>query len=126
MWMGLLIGLLISFVIVCLVSIENDNLILNIFIFILSITIGIIVGYYVDKLNYEQYINSYTIKKETIESSLNSNILSDLEKIELLKQVVELNGELAENKVKVNKFIYFYLDKSKINELEKINLEDRE
>ena len=128
MWLGLLMGFLIGILIISFVEMISNNIgIISIILILIILTVsGGLIGIYFNKINYDIYINSYIAKKEVIEQSLNNEILSDLEKIELVKQVIELNGELAENKVKYNKFICFYLDRNKINNIEMINLENKE
>ena len=60
------------------------------------------------KLNtdsHKAYLQKYLIQKETIEMSLESDNLSGFERVELVKQATELNGELAERKAYIK---YWY------------------
>ena len=114
-------GLIFGGFVICIAT-ENEEIIMTAATIVCSI-LGLILGGYIDIVNYEAYISSYNAKKEVIELSLKSETISDLEKIEIVKQVTELNGELAEAKVSYNKFIYFYLDRNKINNIEAISLD---
>lgn len=120
MWLGILLGILIGVVFAAILLIEEKHFIAFTIIAISTISSALI-GIYVDNITYTKYINSYIAKKEVIERSITNNNLSDLEKIEIVKQIVELNGELAEKKIEYNqKLLYFYLNNSKINTLEEI------
>lgn len=130
MLQGILIGLLISlpiFAIVCVLIYENTyNEIISlgcaIIISLLFILIGEKIGIYLDQTEYEKQINTYIITKQTIEDTIQNKNISDLEKIELLKQVNEQNQKLEELKVEVRQWYNFYLDESKIENLEPIKL----
>ena len=123
MYLGLVLGLLFGFLFGILILVGRNEVIIPVIVVVLITILGGIIGIYFDRINYEKYINSYIIKKQVIEESLNNEILSGLEKLELLKQVVELNGEYAEKKTIYNKPIYFYLDRDKINNIEMIKLD---
>ena len=45
------------------------------------------------------FIAKFNAQKSTIEQSLNSDVLSGLERVQLVNQATELNGELSERKV---------------------------
>ena len=88
---------------------------------IIAIIISLFVPYYVAKENSNSYVNSYTIKKATIEESLKSEALTGFERIELVKQATEINADLAQKKYKITKWYGFYLNKE-IENLEYIDL----
>ena len=88
---------------------------------IIAITISFFVPYYVEKEDSNSYVNSYAIKKATIEESLKSETLTGFERIELVKQATEINAGLAEKKYKITKWYGFYLNKE-IENLEYIDL----
>ena len=76
----------------------------------LIIGIGALIGFtFIGvKLNtdsHKAYLQKYLIQKETIEMSLESDNLSGFERVELVKQATELNGELAERKAYIK---YWY------------------
>ena len=88
---------------------------------IIAITISFFVPYYVEKEDSNSYVNSYAIKKATIEESLKSETLTGFERIELVKQATEINAGLAEKKYEITKWYGFYLNKE-IENLEYIDL----
>ena len=88
---------------------------------IIAITTSFFVPYYVAKEDSNSYVNSYTIKKTTIEESLKSETLTDFERAELVKQATEINADLAQKKYEITKWYGFYLNKE-IENLEYIDL----
>lgn len=124
MWVGIILGILFGGLFALIPLAENEYLI-GVIVIVISIVLCGLIGIYADNIYYQEYINSYIAKKDVIEESITNDNISDLEKIEIVKQIVELNGELAEKKIEYNqKFLYFYLDSSKINELEKIKIKE--
>lgn len=122
MWFGILIGFLIS-LLITMILLNKNNYFAATTIIIISTIFSALLGIYVNNINYIKYINSYIAKKEVIERSINNNNLSNLEKIEIVKQILELNGELAEKKTEYNqKLLYFYLNTNKINKLKEIEI----
>ena len=88
---------------------------------IIAITTSFFVPYYVEKEDSNSYVNSYTIKKTTIEDSLKSETLTGFERAELVKQATEINADLAQKKYEITKWYGFYLNKE-IENLEYIDL----
>ena len=88
---------------------------------IVAITTSFFVPYYVAKEDSNSYVNSYAIKKATIEESLKSEALTGFERIELVKQAAEINADLAQKKYEITKWYGFYLNKE-IENLEYIDL----
>ena len=88
---------------------------------IIAITTSFFVPYYVEKEDSNSYVNSYTVKKTTIEDSLKSETLTGFERAELVKQATEINAGLAEKKYEITKWYGFYLNKE-IKNLEYIDL----
>ena len=80
------------------------------------------VGHYIEVESSHKYIASYSIKKETIETSINSDNLSDIEKIQLVKIATELNGELTEKQYKCGKWYSFGLLPKELKELKPIDI----
>ena len=68
--------------------------IIGVVIWISAIFIGIGINTEEEKV----FVKKYLAQKHTIEASLEAEELSGLERIELVKQATELNGELAERK----------------------------
>ena len=62
----------------------------------------------------------YEAQKTTIEQSLDSEVLSGLERIELVKQSSELNGELAERQATAELWHVVYYDENVYAGLEPI------
>ena len=89
-------------------------------IFLVSIFAGIGIVTEYEK----QYVAKYEIQKETIERSLESDILSGWERAELVNKAVELNGELAERKFKFNKWHYVFYDNSIYDNVDFITFDD--
>ena len=88
---------------------------------IIAITTSFFVPYYAAKEDSNSYVNSYAIKKATIEESLKSETLTGFERIELVKQATEINANLAQKKYEITKWYGFYLNKE-IENLEYIDL----
>ena len=58
------------------------------------------------------YVAQYETQKLTIEQSLKSDMLTGLERVELVNKAIELNGELAKRKVSFNLWHTVYYDNS--------------
>lgn len=71
---------------------------------------------------YKSWTNEYKIQKETIESSLRSEKIGGLERVELVKMAQELNAELAKNQYRCQQWYGFTGDKEVLN-LETIKFE---
>ncbi len=126
MFWGILVGLLIGmFLTIMIAQILDESKIACITIIItliMSMLIGADIGIYLDRIDYEKQINTYIVIKQTIKDAMQNENISNLEKIELLKQVNEQNQKLEELKVEVKQWYSFYLDKTKIENLEPIKL----
>lgn len=71
---------------------------------------------------YKSWTNEYKIQKETIESSLRSEKIGGLERVELVKMAQGLNTELVENQYRCQQWYGFTGDKEVLN-LEPIKFE---
>jgi high-affinity Fe2+/Pb2+ permease len=123
--LGICFGALVALIVYSVVNEISDETIANfvgIMIIIVTLILGLFLGGYADKIDYKKYISEYNSKKYTIEQSLKNEDLKGLEKIELVKQATEINGELANKKVEYNTIWYFFIDKSELNKLEGIDL----
>lgn len=111
--------------------IENDDAdytvarwvisIMAIAIWIGTVFIGIWIYTEDDRL----FIAKFEAQKQTIEMSLDNENLSGLEKIELVKQASELNGEMAERKAKLQVWHYVTYNNSMYDNIEPISLEPK-
>lgn len=82
----------------------------------------IFVGIQINTNSEKAYLQKYLIQKETIEMSLESENLSGFERIELVKQATELNGELAEKKAYIKYWYSGVNDNTIYDNVEFINL----
>ena len=71
---------------------------------------------------YKRWTNEYKIQKETIESSLRSEKIGGLERVELVKIAQGLNTELVKNQYRCQQWYGFTGDKEVLN-LEPIKFE---
>ena len=95
--------------------------IMSIAIWIGTVFIGIGIYTEDDRL----FIAKFEAQKQTIEMSLDNENLSGLEKIELVKQASELNGEMAERKAKLQVWHYVTYNKSAYDNIEPISLDTK-
>lgn len=94
------------------------NSIIVAILWIASIFIGIGINTEEEKV----YVQKYLAQKQTIEMSLENEELSGLEKIELVNQATELNGELAERKARFELWHFVVYDNTIYDEVELIDL----
>lgn len=97
------------------------SLIIAICVWIGSTFIGI--GIYTEEERL--FIAKFEAQKQTIEMSLDNENLSGLERIELVKQAAELNGEMAERKAKLQVWHYVTYNNSMYDNIEPISLEPK-
>lgn len=132
--MGVIVGFIILILIFILIGLAgwliydcncdfNKAVIVTITVIysIVAITTSFFVPYYIAKEDSNSYVNSYIIKKTTIEDSLKSETLTGFERAELVKQATEINADLAQKKYEITKWYGFYLNKE-IENLEYIDL----
>lgn len=82
----------------------------------------IFVGVQLNTNSHKAYLQKYLIQKETIEMSLESDNLSGFERVELVKQATELNGELAEKKAYIKYWYSGVNDNTIYDDVQYINL----
>ena len=70
-----------------------------------------------------EFAEKFIVQKTTIEQSLESEHLSGLEKIELVNKAVDLNGELAERKLKLTRWYNVLWDKGVYKDIDYIKFE---
>lgn len=68
------------------------------------------------------YVAEYKAQKETIENSINSDTLSDLERNQIVNKIVDINGEFAKRKAQYNTWYYVYYDNHIYDDIEFITL----
>ena len=83
---------------------------------------SIFIGMNINENSHNAYAQKYLIQKQTIEMSLENEKLTGFERIELVKQAVELNGELAERKRSIKHWNSGVLDNTIYDNIEFINL----
>lgn len=86
------------------------------------LVIGTFVGIGLNENNERLYIAKYEAQKLVIEQSIIAENISEFERLQLIKQVSELNGELAEKKAKYKLWNYVCYDEDLFSEVEFINL----
>lgn len=99
------------------------SLIINIVIAVLVWVGGVFAGIGIYTEEERVFIAKFEAQKQTIEMSLDNENLSGLERIELVKQASELNGEMAERKAKLQVWHYVTYNKSAYDNIEPISLE---
>lgn len=124
MILGLVIGLLIGALIGAFISAYTDSVLSFFVSSILLMLIGGSIGIQVDRVSYDKKIANWENTKMIIEDSLKDEKLSQLEKINLVNTIVGYNMQLTELKEDVKQWWYFYLDDSKVNELEIIKINE--
>jgi hypothetical protein len=80
------------------------------------------IGIGIDTNEERLFIAQYEAQKEVIESSLESDVLTGFERVELVKQASELNGELAKRKAKYEIWYYVTYDEGLYDNVEPIEL----
>lgn len=90
--------------------------------FVVVLIASPLIGVGLNTTNERVYVQKYTAQKETIETSLESNVLTGLERVELVNKAVDINGEFAERKAKFNIWHFVYFDTSIYDGVEPIIL----
>ncbi len=79
-------------------------------VFVITLVISLLVGIGLVTEDERIFVSKYEMQKTTIETSLNSDVVSGLERIELVNKAVELNGELAERKARCDRWHHILYD----------------
>lgn len=87
-------------------------------VLVLVTIVGTLLGIGIVTRDERVFIAKYEAQKVTIEQSLTSDVLSGLERIELVNKAVDLNGELAERKAKCDRWDVVLYDESMYNNVE--------
>lgn len=132
MAIGFLVGLLAGAITYLLYTIYdcvrstyvNDTpwLIVGVVLFVLVWIGGIFLGVGLNDESERMFIAQYEAQKEVIESSLESEVLTGFERVELVKQASELNGELARRKAKYEIWHYITYTDGLFDNVEPIEL----
>ena len=116
--MGIIVGFIVLILIFILIGLgfctildsyldwDSDKVVIvtiTVIYSIIAITTSFFVPYYIAKEDSNSYVNSYTVKKATIEESLKSETLTGFERAELVKQAAEINADLAQKKYEITK-----------------------
>lgn len=109
------IGMIVS------ISVESHipdviSIILGLIIWIAAVFISIGVSTQNERI----YVSKFEAQKITIEQSLESDVISGAERVQLVNKAVELNGELAEKKAKFDSWYYVHYDNSIYDDVEPI------
>ncbi len=83
---------------------------------------GTFAGIAINDERQKLFIVQYEAQKEVIESSLESEVLTGFERVELVKQASELNGELATRKAKYDIWHYVTYEDGLYDNVEPIRL----
>jgi hypothetical protein len=83
---------------------------------------AVFIGIGINTQEEKVYVQKYLAQKQTIEMSLENEELSGLERIELVKQATELNGELAERKARFQLWHFVVYDNTIYDNVELIKL----
>lgn len=124
MILGLVIGFFIGALIGCVIGAYTDSVLPFFVSIILLMLIGGSIGIQVDRVSYDKKIANWKNTKMIIEDSLKDEQLTQLEKMNLVNTILEYNMQLTELKEDVKQWWYFYLDDSKVNELEIIKINE--
>ena len=83
---------------------------------------GTFAGIAINDEQQKLFIVQYEAQKEVIEGSLESEVLTGFERVELVKQASELNGELATRKAKYDIWHYVTYEDGLYDNIEPIRL----
>lgn len=72
------------------------------------------------------YISNYLSQKETIEESLENELITGYERAALVSKSAELNGELAERKTQFNRWYNIYADDTIYDDVTPISFNGKE
>ena len=97
--LGALVGLLAA---ICFFV--DGRLRIGLMVIVVLAVLGGAIGLYVECESSSKFVESYSVAKTTIESSLTAEDLSGFERMELVRNATELNQELAEAKYTASKW----------------------
>ncbi len=127
---GLIIGISLGviFWMIIVDNVDSDKEWIGIFtwigIAILFSFIGLCINVQLDRVTYNKKIANWNITKNTLEQSIRDESLGDTARINLVNRAIEYNMQLVELKEDVKCWWYWYLDDSKVNTLELIDINE--
>lgn len=83
---------------------------------------AVFIGIGINTQEEKVYVQKYLAQKQTIEMSLENEELTGLERIELVKQATELNGEISERKARFQLWHFVVYDNTIYDNVELIKL----
>ena len=104
---GLLVGLVPLLVVLMIYVLVDDYGKLFIGISCVAFILTVMCSFYVSVEMSRQWAVGYRAQKATIESSLQSDLLSGYERVALVQQATECNQELAERQYKASRWYGF-------------------
>ena len=104
---GLLVGLVPILVVLLIYALVEDYEKLFIRIGCVAFILAVIVSLYMSVEMSRQWAVGYLAQKATIESSLQSDLLSGYERVALVQQATECNQELAERQYNASRWYGF-------------------
>lgn len=87
-------------------------------IYVVLTLVAVFVGIAINTESETIFIDKYIAQKTTIEQSLESTSISDMERIELVNKAVDLNGELASHKSRYERWHHVTYDRTMYNDVE--------
>lgn len=87
---------------------------------------SIFIGIGINTENERVYVEKYLAQKQTIEMSLESEVLTGYERVQLVAKATELNGELAEKKARFDLWHFVVYDNTIYDNVEFIKLKKGE
>lgn len=123
--LAFLIGTLVSLVVaLCFLVFDADERCYKICaaVAIVVFISGTFIGIGMNTDSEKVYIANYNAQKTTIEQSLTSDVLTGLERVELVKQASELNGEVSQKKAQYDIWHYICYGGNLFKNVELIDL----
>ena len=105
---------------------ENASIVVGVIVCIISVSLicgGLCTG---DIHREKEFIANFEAQKTVIEESIQNESLTGYERIQLVDSAAELNGELAERKVKISHWYNFHIDNDLYNDISPISLSIKE
>lgn len=107
----------------CRYNVSKTFWIVSAVISIVVLICSTLVGIGLTTENERVYVAKYEMQKLTIEQSLASDMLTGLERVELVNKAIELNGELAERKARFDLWHTVHYDNSIYDNVDFISFE---
>ena len=107
------------------VALENDSSLfweLSAIAFLVVWAGAVFIGIGINTQEEKVYVQKYLAQKQTIEMSLENEELTGFERIELVKQATELNGEIAERKARFQLWHFVVYDNTIYDNVELVKL----